>query len=158
MDDEDVYERVAREHPELTGRDRMFAIRELKQQKKAQRRQAKSTGRECPACHEAVKPEGPWALGLFAVCLVLLCLVSLAASLVGAVRPFSDTTVHSAWMVVLWPAAAVDGWTHPRLLAVIVAFLALSAAGWVLGRANERADSKARCPKCSRPMPSPPKP
>lgn len=157
MDDEDVYEKVAREHPELTGRDRLWAIRELKQQQKAKQRLAKNAGRECPTCHETVKPDGPYALVLFAVCLVLLALATFVASLVAAGHPFTDATVHGNWMIVLWPVAAVDGWTHPRPLAVLIAFFALYAAAWALGKANERADSKARCPECNYPMP-PPKP
>ncbi|MEU2340068.1 hypothetical protein ABZ608_42185 [Streptomyces sp. NPDC013172] len=157
MDGEDVYERVAREHPELTGRDRLYAIRELKQQQKAKQRLAKKAGRECPACHDEVQPVTPAAFQLLAGCLTLLALAAFAASIVAAVHPFADATVHGGWGIVLWPASAVDGWTHPRLLAVLVAFFTLYAASWVLGKANERADRKARCPKCSQPMP-PPKP
>lgn len=156
MDSEDAFERVAREHPELTGRERLLAIRDLKQQQKAREREVKGTGRECPFCRKTVKPDGPWLLGLFAALLALLEVATLAASLVAAGRPFSDATVHGAWAVVLWPVAAVDGWTHPRLLAVIVAFLALCAAGWLLGKANARAGSKAACPQCGEPMPAAP--
>lgn len=155
MDDEDAFARIAREHPELTGKDRLRAIRDLKQQQKARSREAKATGRECPSCHETVKPDEPWLLGLFAALLALLEVATLAASLVAAARPFSSATVHGPWVAVLWPVAAVDGWAHPRLLAVIVAFLALAAAGWLLGKANARAVSRAACPRCGELMPAP---
>ncbi|MGW4876538.1 hypothetical protein ACWEPI_08280 [Streptomyces sp. NPDC004262] len=154
MDGEDVYERVAREHPELTGRDRLYAIRELKQQQKAKRRQAAKAGRVCPGCQDQVRPvekSGPVSLAGWCT---LIAIVTLGMSLVAAVHSFSDSTVNSAAIVVLWPvAAARTGFTHPDAFAVLLAFVEVLAVGQAFIKLDERAKRRARCPECNHPMP-----
>ncbi|RPE44166.1 hypothetical protein EDD90_7396 [Streptomyces sp. Ag109_O5-1] len=154
MDDEDVYERVAREHPELTGRDRLWAIRELKQQQKAERRLAKNAGRECPACHETVKPVEKTGLVTLAAWAFVVALVTLGMSVVAAAHVFADDTVHGAAIIVLWPVAAAEtGFVHPHLFAVLVAFVEFLVVGQTLMKLDERAKRNARCPECDHPMP-----
>jgi hypothetical protein len=155
----DAIERVDREHPELKGDDRLRAIKALRQEDKAARRRAKEAdkeaGKECGACHQVVKPVEPSALVSLSVWLVLLVLASLGAALVAAVHTFDGATVHSGWMVVLWPVAAAEGWTHSKLLAVLLAFLAVVAVAWASAKLDERAKRKARCPKCHHRMTPP---
>lgn len=154
MDDEDVYAKVAREHPELTGRDRLYAIRELKQQQKAERRRAKNAGRECPACHEVVKPVEKTGLVTLSVWAALIALASLGMSIIAAAHTFADSTVHGGAIVVLWPvAAARTGFVHPHLFAVLLAFVVFLAVGWVSSKLDGRAKRNARCPECNHPMP-----
>lgn len=157
MDGEDVYERVAREHPELTGRERLLAIRELKQQQKAERRRAKNAGWECLACHETVEPVEKSGLVTLSVWAALLALASLVMSVVAGAHTFTDGTVYGGAIIVLWPvAAARTGFVHPDLFAILLAFVVCLAVGWVSGKLGERAKRDARCPECRQPMPAAP--
>ena len=144
----DAVDRVDREHPELTGDDRLQAIRALRQEDREERRRTRSAGQECPACHEMVRPDEPAVLAALSVLVVLLALASLVASVAAAAHTFGDSTVHGGWIVVLWPVAAVDGWAHSKLLAVLLAFAAAVATAWMSGKLGDRAKRRARCPKC----------
>ena len=144
----DAVDRVDREHPELTGNDRLRAIRALRQEDREGRRRTKDAGQECPACHEMVQPDEPAALAALSVLVVLLALASLVASVVAAAHTFAESTLHGGWIVVLWPVAAVDGWAHSKLLAVLLAFAAAVVTAWMSGKLGDRAKRRAHCPKC----------
>lgn len=150
----DAKEQIEREHPELTGNAKLEAIKALREQAAATEKAQKALGVPCPHCGQQVKPVEKSGLVTFTMWLLLLASASLVAAGVAAVHTFTAATVHGGWVVVLWPVAAARGWAHPKLLAVIIAFVVTMAVAWVAVRLNERAKRNARCPKCGHRMPA----
>lgn len=103
----------------------------------------------CSQCDRDVAPVQNGGLILLFTLPALLAFAAFVASLVAAVHTFAPGTVHGAAIVVLWPVAAVtDGWVHPKLLAVVLAFVGFLAVGWLSQKGTEYVDRNARCPEC----------
>lgn len=113
----------------------------------------------CAQCDQDVKPVEQGGLALLFTLPALLAFAAFMASLIAAAHTFAPSTVHGGAIVVLWPVAAVaNGWVHPKLLAVILAFVAFLAVGSLSQKGNEYLERHARCPECQHLVGSAPQP
>ncbi|MEU8717478.1 hypothetical protein [Streptomyces sp. NPDC048663] len=106
----------------------------------------------CHICDEDVDARKPRVLPALFYWLGVLGLAAVVTSLIAAAHTFADSTVHGPAVVVLWPVAASDGWTHPKASAFAFAFLAFLAIGKMSDGVDKWAAQNLRCPRCDCPV------
>jgi hypothetical protein len=146
----DAKAQIERDRPELTGTEKLQAIKELRQQTADNQRAAAPTGHEttqgvdafCQNCQQKVKPTVHNGWGKFFTFLALLELVAVVVSVVAV---FHRTHFGGGAIarLVLWPELI-----RPSGVGVVAAVAAFLAVVGVAGNATQRAERASTCPKC----------